>query len=182
MTLDEQVDLLNTLSEPTPEQLRRLTLDEVRELVKNPPKRPRSIPMEQAMAATVEAFRNGDRSTTSKLTKYARREFLGHAARMSVEAVRQNNSDLIEQGLVALIMESGGGDWRDSIIALFQLYHSAVKIGMDAQAAITKIAELAEPCIIKKEMAAFPQRLPASRSLKAFCMEEENPEIKGGDK
>jgi hypothetical protein len=171
MTLDEAVETLNTLSVPTPEQSRRLSLEEVRDLVKDPPKQPRSIPMEQAMAVIVEAFRNGQR--TFELTKHARRKFLGFAANMAVLAVRENAPDRIEQGLIALVIEDGGGDWRDSVVVLFQLYHSAEKLGMETAATFAKIAPLANPGIIKKEMTNFPLRPPESRSLKAFCMAEE---------
>jgi hypothetical protein len=92
---------------------------------------------------------------------------------MAVLAVRENSPELIELGLVALAIEDGGQDWRDSILALFQLYHSAGKLGMDAEATFSKIALLAEPGVIKKEMNGFPHRPPESRNLKAFCMAEE---------
>lgn len=178
MTLDEAIHTLNTLSVPTAESTRRLSLEEVVQLVNDPPKRPRSIPMETALGVIVEAVlsadENGRQTIYSSLTRHSRCKFLGFAARMSVQAVRENSPALIEQGLAALVIENGGNDWRDSIVALFQLYHSACKLGMDAAAVFAKIAELAEPGVIKKEIAHFPHRPPESRSLRAFCMKEEH--------
>ena len=176
--VDEAIDLLNTLADEAAKNSRKFhTMEEIREFLKNPPKKPRSIPMDEAMASIVAAFRDADDETrhdiASRLNRHARNRFLGYAANMAVLAVRQNAPDLIEQGLVALVIEDGTADWRDSVVALFQLCHSAGKLGMDVAATFAKIAQLAEPGVIKKEMNGFPLRPPESRSLKAFCMEEE---------
>ena len=56
MMLDDAVHTLNTLSAPTAESTRRLSMKEVVELVENPPKRPRSIPVETAMAVNCRSF------------------------------------------------------------------------------------------------------------------------------
>ena len=178
MSVVEAIDVLNLLAEEAAKNSRRFhTMEEIREFLENPPKRPRSIPMDEAMASIVAAFRDADEETrrgiASRLNKHARSRFLGCAAHMAVLAIRQSAPDLIEQGLVALVIENGGQDWRDSIVALFQLYHSASKLGMDVEATFAKVALLAEPGVIKKEMSGFPLRPPESRSLKAFCMEEE---------
>jgi hypothetical protein len=177
MDLEAAIDRLNTLAEPSAEDLRPLSPDELRELLNNPRKRERSIPAEEAMSAIVADFRNADqatrRSITSRLSPHARRKFLGYAAIMAVLAVRQNSPALIEQGLVALVIEDGGDDWRDSLIALFQIYHSAIKLGMDAEKTFAEFARLAEPGVMKKAIHDFPLRPPESRSLRAFCMEEE---------
>jgi hypothetical protein len=177
MSIEESIDRLNALSAPTAEDSRILRPEEVRELLKNPPRRERSIPADEAMAAIMEEFRSAEgntrRSIASKLSPHARGRFLGYAANMAVLAVRQDSPALIERGLVALVIEDGGQDLRDSIVVLFQLYHSAVKLGMDAVDTFAGIADLAEPGPMQKEMRGFPLRPPTSRDLKAFCMEEE---------
>jgi hypothetical protein len=178
VTVYEAIDRLNTLAEEAAKDNRPMhTMEEVKAFLKNPPRRPRSVPMDEAMAFIVGTFRIADeearRDIASKLSSRARRRFLGYAMNLAVVAVREDTPDLIEQGLVALAIENGGQDWRDSIVALFQLYHSASKLGMDVEATFAKVALLAEPGVIKKEMNGFPQRPPESRSLKAFCMAEE---------
>ena len=178
MNLDEAIERLNALAAEAVKNDRPLrTTEELKAFFKNPPKRPRSIPMEEAMAAIIAAFRVADqdsrRAIASRLNKHAHRRFLGQAARMAVQAVRENSPDCIEQGLVALLLEEGGGDWRDSIVALFQLYHSAGKIGVDAARTFSKVADLGKPGLMTKEMVHFPLRPAGSRSLQAFCMEEE---------
>ncbi|HVP00412.1 MAG TPA: hypothetical protein VMT15_20210 [Bryobacteraceae bacterium] len=178
MALDEAVDLLNRLAEEGAKNSRQLrTMEELKEFLKNPPRRPRLPEADAAMALIVASVRTADpdarRSMVRRLSPRARGGFLGYASRMATLAVRQNSPDLIEQGLVALVIEDGGRDWRDSVVALFQLYHSACKLGMDATATFAKISSLAESGTIKKEMLGFPHRPPGSRSLQAFCMEEE---------
>jgi hypothetical protein len=178
VTVDEAIDRLNTLAEDAAKDIRPMhTMEEVQAFLKNPPRRPRSVPMDEAMTSIVAALRIADdetrRDIASRLKEHARRRFLGYAANMAVLAVRQNSPDLIEQGLVALAIENGAQDWRDSLVALFQLYHSAGKLGMGVESTFAKIALLAEPGVIKKEMNGFPHRPPESRSLKAFCMAEE---------
>jgi hypothetical protein len=180
MKIEEAIDRLNTLAGPTAEETRPLSSEELRELLKTPRKRERSIPAEEATAAIVEEFSDADentrRSITAKLTSYARSRFLSYAAEAAVLAVRQTSPLLIEKGLVALVIENGGDDWRDSLLVLFQLYHSAKKLGMDAEETFARISLLAEPGVIKKEMRGFPLRPPGSRDLQAFCMAEEEAE------
>ena len=75
--------------------------------------------------------------------------------------------------MIALVIEGGSQDWRDSIVALAKLYHSAVKLGMNAQKTFEEAANLADPGIIKTEMNGFPLRPPRDRDLKAFHITEE---------
>jgi hypothetical protein len=129
------------------------------------------------MTAIVEIFgmadENGRHVIASRLNKPARHGFLGYGATMAVLAVRTQSPTLIERGLIAVVIEGGTHDWRDSIVALAKLYHSAVKLGMDARKAFEGAARLADPGIIKKEMNGFPLRPPKDRDLKGFSWTEE---------
>ena len=178
MKMDDAIDHLNALAaESVKDDKPMRTTEELREFLKNPPKRAYSVPLEEAMTAIVEIFamadENGRRAITSKLNKPARHGFLGYGADMAVLAVRTQSPTLIDRGLIAFAIEAGAFDWRDSIIALAKLYHSAVKLGMDARKAFEQAARLADPGIIKKEMNGFPLRPPEDRDLKAFYETEE---------
>jgi hypothetical protein len=153
------------------------TTEEVLRFLKNPPQRAYSLPLEEAMTAVVRMFKmadeNGRRVITARLSKDARNGFLGYAADMAVLGVRRQSPALIEQGLVALVIEGASQDFRDSVVALAKLYHSAVKLGMEAAEAFEQAAGQADEGIIKREMSGFPFRAPQERDLKAFFETEE---------
>jgi hypothetical protein len=58
--------------------------------------------------------------------------FFMYAGAMAVEAVRERDEGKVFKGLVALSVENQVFDWRDSMMVLVRLHHSAVKIGADA--------------------------------------------------
>jgi hypothetical protein len=55
--------------------------------------------------------------------------FFMYAKAMAVEAVRERQEGQIFKGLIALVVENGVFDRRDSMMVLVLLHHSAVKIG-----------------------------------------------------
>jgi hypothetical protein len=57
--------------------------------------------------------------------------FFMYAGLMAVQAVRELQREKVFQGLVALVVENQAFDWRDSMMALAKLRHSAVKFGAD---------------------------------------------------
>src|SRR5579872_4464705 len=178
MRMGDPIERLNALAADSVrgEVLMRTT-KELIDLFKNPPRRAYSVSLEEAMTSVVTMFRladkDGRRAITSRLNVDAREGFLGYAASMAVLAVRTQSPNLIEQGLIALVIEGASQDFRDSIVALAKLYHSAVKLGLNARKAFDEVAGLADPGIIKTEMMEFPHRLPEDRDLKAFYESEE---------
>jgi hypothetical protein len=179
--MDDAIEHLNNLAaDSVKDQVPLRTTEELLHFFKNPPKRTYSVPLEEAMTAVVKMFapadEGGRRAISSRLNVQARRAFLGYAANMAVLAVRAQSPALIEQGLAALVIEGGSQDYRDSVVAMAKLYHSAVKLGMNARGAFEKAASLAEPGIIQREMAGFPLRLPKDRDLEAFYETEETTE------
>ncbi len=181
MSFDSAIQHLNNLAADSVKgQVPLRTTEELREFFKNPPMRAYSVPLEEAMTTIVKMFgetdENGRRAIRSKLNADARRGFLGYAATMAVLAVRLQAPALVEQGLIALVIEGASRDSRDSIVALAKLYHSAVKLSINAQKAFQDAASLAEPGIIKSEMQGFPLREPDDRDLKAFYQTEETTE------
>ncbi len=132
------------------------TTEELKALFQNPPRRTYSTTLEEAMTSVVIAFESADERTRrvliTSLSKLARNGFLGYAADMAVLAVRRQSPSLINQGLVALVIEDASQDLRDSIVALAKLYHSAVKMGIDAQTAFENAASLADAGLIKTQL------------------------------
>jgi hypothetical protein len=178
MRIDDAIERLNKFAEESvKDQVLMRTMEEVLNFFKNPPKRAYSGPLEEVRSSVVKIFgmadEKGRRSITSRLSVNARNGFLEYAAAMAVLAVRTQAQPLVEQGLIALAIEGGSQDWRDSIVVLAKLYHSAVKLGMDTQKVFEKAARIAEPGVIKREMNGFPRRRPEDRDLKAFRETEE---------
>ena len=136
--LDDAIERLNALAaEFVKNQVPLQTTEELLEFFKNPPQRPYSVLREEAMTSVVKMFEtaddNGRRSITLRLSVSARNGFLGYSVNMAVLAVRNQSPALIRQGLVALVIEGGSQDYRDSIVALAKLHHSAVKLGMESR-------------------------------------------------
>jgi len=89
-----------------------------------------------------------------------------------VLAVRRQSSVLVLEGLTALAAEAGtGSDWRDSMVRLALLYHSAVKLGMDAQSAFEQAAALTVNDFAEA-IRQFPLRPPEKLDLEVWGRKE----------
>jgi hypothetical protein len=88
----------------------------------------------QTIHELVVAFRDGDRALQNAIVEAAApyliqfHEFADHQA---IESVRQNDPDLIREGLIALAIENARFDYRDSLVILSLLCHSARKLGFN---------------------------------------------------
>src|SRR5580658_814707 len=142
-SVNDAVAHLNQLAaDSAKSQIPMRTTEELREFFRNPPKREYNVALEEAMTAVVKLFETADesgrRKIISELSEHARNGFLGYAVDMAVLAIRRQSPVLIERGLTALVIEGASHDFRDSIVALAKLYHSAVKLGMHAEKAFEK--------------------------------------------
>jgi len=176
MNVGEAIDRLNKITSNSPERLTPFkTTEELRRFFRNPRKQGPGPPAE-LIGPIVEAFKTakdaGRQRIVSKLSPHAQGAFLGYAADMAVLAVRRGSRELVVSGLTALAIEGGRFDIRDSIVALAKLYHSALKLGMDAAGAFRDVAALANPGQMRIEMGRFPARPPGARDLEAFCLRE----------
>jgi len=70
---------------------------------------------------------------------------LAFSERMAILAVRENNPQRIFEGLIAHVIEDIRWDYRENLLILVLLYHSAVKIGVDPVALFEKAAGFATP-------------------------------------
>src|SRR5260221_12750258 len=116
MRIDDAIEQLNKFAEESvKDQVPMRTQEEVLNFFKNPPKRAYSVPLEEVRSSVVKLFGMADeksrRSITSQLSVNARNGFLEYAAAMAVLAVRTQAQPLIEQGLIALVIEGGSQDW-----------------------------------------------------------------------
>jgi hypothetical protein len=57
-----------------------------------------------------------------------------------------------------------------------QLYHSAVKLGINARKAFEEAADPAEPGVVRTELKGFPLRRPGDQDPRVFFLTEETAE------
>jgi hypothetical protein len=90
---------------------------------------------------------------------------------MAIEAVRERDEVKVFKGLVALAIENQAFDWRDSLAVLTLLFHSAIKIGVDAPNLIHRVATISS----SQTSAYFLQflaRTPENRDIAKFGYKE----------
>jgi hypothetical protein len=88
---------------------------------------------------------------------------LCYAWERAEQAIRQNSGELVTQGLLALSIEDGGLDPRDSIVRMAILFRSLRKLGLDATQPFGEAADLATH--LKAVMREFPARSPENRDF-----------------
>ena len=176
MQTDLWIDRLNALSEPSEAAKRPLTPLQLRELFHHPPKRADFDRCSELIASIVEAFATSDSNgclrIISRLSQYTSHALIGYAYKMATDAVRQTSPDLVVRGLLALAIEGGRQDLRDSIVPMALLHHSALKLGMDARKTFETCASFSTSAPLSQAMRSFPVRRPADRDLAAFCFRE----------
>lgn len=91
--------------------------------------------------------------------------------RMACLAVRAKSEKYLFEGLIAHAIEGGKFDWRENILVLSLIYHSAVKLGCDPNVLFKRAAGFAEEPIAQI-IQEFPDRKPEERSIQAMGYEE----------
>ncbi len=66
---------------------------------------------------------------------------LGYMHVAAREAVRQKSKDILNTGLYANVLEGSRQDFRDNLVGLTLLYHSAILIGLDPDEEFKKVAD-----------------------------------------
>jgi hypothetical protein len=70
---------------------------------------------------------------------------LGVAHGMSETAVRESRAGRLKYGVIAIILENRHDDWRETLIHLCLLNHSANKLGVNLQAVYAELRQYATP-------------------------------------
>ena len=97
--------------------------------------------------------------------------FFMYAKAMAVDAVREREEDKVFKGLIALVVENRVFDWRDSMIVLALLHHSASKIGADASQLFHRAATISTPQT-SEGFLQFSARTPENLDLAKFGYQE----------
>ncbi len=78
----------------------------------------------------------------------------------------------LRAALIYESLEKGETDWRDNLVSLCAIYHSAVRLGLDPERLFEEVAELSGETMAGL-LRAFYHRSPEDRSLEAFGYREE---------
>lgn len=102
-----------------------------------------------AVENLTKAFVDSDPAGRRKLTQRLERPFIWVFARYAyytaAESVRKNDAPLLRRGLVALAIENGGQDWRDTLPLLALMRNSARRLNVNAAELFSGVAEIASP-------------------------------------
>jgi hypothetical protein len=71
--------------------------------------------------------------------------FLAFSERMAILGVRENSQNRLFKGLMAHVIEDFRYDYRENLLVISLLYHSAVKIGIDPVDLFQRAAAFARP-------------------------------------
>jgi hypothetical protein len=97
--------------------------------------------------------------------------FFMYAKAMAVEAVRERDEAKVVNGLIALAIEDGVFDWRDSLTALTLLHHSAIKVAADASKLFQRAAAFSTPRTADRFL-QFLNLPPEDRDISRFGWKE----------
>jgi hypothetical protein len=102
-----------------------------------------------AVESLTEAFADSDPAGRQKLMQRLERPFIWvfgrYAYYTAVESVRKNDPPLLRRGLVALAIENGGQDWRDTFPLLALMRNSARRLHVNIAELFNGVAEIASP-------------------------------------
>ncbi len=97
------------------------------------------------------------------LSNAARAILLSYGGWCAAEAIRENSTGRVANGLSALVIEGGVSDVRDTIRALARLFHSASLLRMDTTALFDQFARMCPSERVAAEFRRFSVT-PGSRS------------------
>jgi hypothetical protein len=95
----------------------------------------------------IDAFVSSDPAGREQIAQRVEKSFAfafsGYAHHAAIESIRRNDPSLLKRGLLALAIENGKIDWRDSLPWIALLYHSACKMGVDFTRLVHEVREVA---------------------------------------
>src|SRR5262249_52934989 len=127
-------------------------------------------PVIEAFAALCQSHHRAEFASNLSADALGILRTFAHAA--SVLAVRGGAPQLLLQGLIAIAILGVRDDIRDLTFYLATLYHSAVKIGVDAAQLFSQVAPLSPSESLQSTMREFPFRSPSTREIRAFGLRE----------
>jgi hypothetical protein len=128
-----------------------------------------------AVESLTQAFADSDPAGRQKLMQRFERPFIWVFARYAYytaeESVRKNDVPLLRRGLVALAIENGGEDWRDTLPLLALMRNSACRLHVNVAELFSAVAEIAYPPL-RGMIASSGDRNSQQRSIESYRYKE----------
>jgi hypothetical protein len=132
--------------------------------------------VQRAVEELCEIFSGASPELRAEIVSYVRpkssHKLFWFAELMSWVAVRKSSPEAVRMGLTALILENNTFDFRDMLMRVVLIYHSAVKLDLDPLQLFDSAASLAVNEQLAEIVRDFPRRSPQDRSLATFRYEE----------
>jgi len=90
---------------------------------------------------------------------------------LAVEAVKQNNYELVKKGLILHSIENSRNDWRDNLVRLSLLYNSGKKLNENPNILFEEIASISQKNM-KELLLSFIQREEKDKSIDVMGYKE----------
>jgi hypothetical protein len=104
----------------------------------------------------------------AKPTRSESQRLITYARAAGTVAIRRKEPPFISAGLAALAIEGGQLDYRDSLVALSLLCHSARLLGLDERQLCSNAARLSPSAEFAQTVTNFPNRNPEQKDISAF--------------
>lgn len=98
-------------------------------------------------------------------------ELLLKSEELAVQAVRQNDYDLVKKGLILQSIENSRTDYRDNLVRVSLLYNSARKLNQDPDNLFREIASISDT-EIKELLLDFVKRKEKDKSISVMGYKE----------
>jgi hypothetical protein len=121
----------------------------------------------EALQAVLRAFPTLDKRTRKMLTQELASRgqwLLAYADEAATQSVRTSNAEELRAGFTALALENGQNDYREVLITLSLLVHSAGKLGISADTLLQEAIAIA-PSPTRKLIRSFFKRTPNMRQI-----------------
>lgn len=151
------------------------------EFLKFPPESKQAV--EHNIRDLYHSFSAADSGMRSDIASYVDDKFsfafLWFAKLSAEKAIRESHPEAIWEGLMAILIESGKFDFRESVPRLVLLHHSATKLGLDcvdlfaraSKLAVSPTSEVGRILQVGRVVHDFPRRL-MGQGLGSFLYEE----------
>lgn len=145
----------------------------VLDFIKFPPESKRMV--EHNIRELCHIFSAADAPMRSDIASYVDGKFsfafLWFAKLMAEKSIRESCPKAIWEGLMAILIENGKFDFRESVPRLVLLHHSATKLGLDCADLFARASRLAVSLEVGRVVHDFPLRL-MGQGLGSFLYEE----------
>ena len=129
--------------------------------------------IDEEMSKIVNIFLSSGQTERESIFEIKKKPFLflAFSRRMAILGVREQSEQRLFEGLIAHVIEDFRYDYRENLMELSLLYHSATKIGSNPVELFERAATFATP-ETAKHITSFAHRTPELKSIATMGFKE----------